>query len=806
MNIKLTLIWLCAAALIGCSTKKPVALPGKISENEVLLPNGWKLSPAGMQVDVGDLPLNFDISPDGRYAIVTNNGNGDQYISIVDLEKPGVVSNIPISRSWLGIRFYDKGSKFIVSAGDDNRLYIYTFSDGTASLRDSIIVGKPWPDEKIWLSGLDVDGDNQILFVVGQGNNSCYMIDLRTKNILHEISLPAKPYTCLVSRSSPYVYISSWGGAAVIVLDKRSGTITGQFPVGDHPTDMVESADGRRLFVANANLNTVSVIDLKSKSVTETIYAALYPNMTEGSTPDALTLSPDGKRLYIANADNNFVAVMDVSEPGKSRALGFIPTGWYPTCVRYRTASRQIIVANGKGSISKPNPKGPNPYIRNDKEEYIGSLLKGTLSLINDPSEDELADYTKRAFANTPVPHDSSRVPNGPNALPSGGSTKSPIRHIFYFIKENRTYDQVFGDMKEGNGDSSLCLFGESVTPNHHALARQFVLLDNFYCDAEVSADGHNWSMGAYATDYVEKTWPTQYSGRGGEYEYEGGFPMVYPSAGYLWDNCARHGVSYRSYGEFAENGKTLSDPDSALTKSLEGHIAPHYRSWDLDVSDLVRVHQWMAEFDEYERTGELPQFQIIKLPNDHTYGTRSGELTPKSYVAQNDYALGLIVDRITHSSYWKESAIFSIEDDAQNGPDHVDAHRTVALVISPYTKHGFVDHELYSTSSMVETMELILGLPPLSEYDASAMPMYNSFTAVADTTTYSARKPLTSLEERNNPKAFGQLRSNSMDFSDEDLAPEHELNEIIWKSVRGASSRMPAPVHSAFVRVSDRK
>ncbi|HUL44722.1 MAG TPA: bifunctional YncE family protein/alkaline phosphatase family protein [Bacteroidota bacterium] len=806
MNRKLFLYFLCAATMIGCSSKKPVALPGRTSENQVLLPNGWRLSPAGTQIDVGDLPLNLDISPDGKYAIVTNNGNGDQEVSIIDLNKPGVVAKLPLACSWLGIRFFDNGSRFVVSGGNEDKLFLYSLIQGTAALTDSIIIGKPWPDEKIWLSGLDVDEATGILYVVGQWNNSCYVIDLHAKKVLRRIALPSKPYTCLVSRFTPSLYVSSWGSAAVLVLDKRSGEILRQIPVGDHPTDMVESPDGKRLFVATANLNTVSAVDLQSNSVTETIYAALYPDMMEGSTPDALALSPDGKRLYIANADNNFLAVMDVSEPGKSRSLGFIPTGWYPTCVRYRASAHQLIVANGKGSISKPNPKGPNPYIRNEKEEYIGSLLKGTLSIINDPGTDELASYTKRAYENTPIPHDSSRIPDAPNAVPSTSNMASPIKHIFYFIKENRTYDQVFGDLKEGNGDSSLCLFGESVTPNLHALARQFVLLDNFYCDAEVSADGHNWSMGAYATDYVEKTWPTQYSGRGGEYEYEGGVPIVYPSAGYIWDNCARHGVTYRSYGEFAANGRTLTDEDSALTKSLDGHIAPHYRSWDLDVSDLVRVQQWMKEFDEYDRSGGLPQFQIIKLPNDHTYGSRSGELTPKAYVAQNDYALGLIVDRITHSSYWKESAIFSIEDDAQNGPDHVDAHRTEALVISPYTKHRFVDHEMYSTSSMVETMELILGLPSLSEYDASAMPMYSSFTARADTSTYSARKPLMNLQERNNPKAFGERMSRMMNFTDEDLAPERELNEIVWKSVRGTSSRMPAPVHSAFVRVADRK
>jgi hypothetical protein len=387
------------------------------------------------------------------------------------------------------------------------------------------------------------------------------------------------------------------------------------------------------------------------------------------------------------------------------------------------------------------------------------------------------------------------------NPVPPKIGAPSPMKHIFYIIKENRTYDQVFGDLKEGNGNPDLCLFPDAVTPNHHALAKQFVLLDNFYCDAEVSADGHNWSMAAYATDYVEKSWPTSYGGRGGEYEFEGGYPHTYPSNGFLWDNCHRHGVSYRNYGEWADTQDMPRDTAKALMPSLEGHVAPLYRGWDLNYSDVDRYKAWLAEFDRYDAEGGLPQFQVLKLPNDHTQGTRKGSLTPRAYVAQNDLALGLIVERISRSRYWKESAIFVIEDDAQNGPDHVDAHRTVALVISPWTKQGFVDSELYSTSSMVRTMELILGLPPLSQFDAAATPMYNSFAATSDFRPYTARPALLDITERNPDGAVGQERSNRLDFSAEDRIPDVEFSEIIWKAVKGADSVMPAPVRSASVR-----
>ena len=374
------------------------------------------------------------------------------------------------------------------------------------------------------------------------------------------------------------------------------------------------------------------------------------------------------------------------------------------------------------------------------------------------------------------------------------------IHHVIYIIKENRTYDQVLGDIGIGNSDPALCLFGDSVTPNIHALARQFVLYDNLYADAEVSADGHNWTMGAYATDYVEKTWPTEYGGRGGEYEYEGGYPDVYPASGYFWDNCMRNGVSYRTYGEFASNPGEGNDTAVGQIPSLLGHTAPRAHGWDLDYSDINRYNDWEKEFAAYEANGGLPAFQTIKLPNDHTSGTRRGTLTPRAFVAQNDQALGMIVDRISHSRYWATSAIFVIEDDAQNGPDHVDAHRTEALVISPWTKRHFVDSELYSTSSMVRTMELILGLPAMSQYDSSATPMFASFSTTPDTSGFVYRKALINLEERNGPGAWGGARSELMDFSQPDAAPDRELNEIVWRSVRGADARMPAPVRSAFV------
>lgn len=788
----------------GCSTDAPVRLPGQLNDGRIQLPNGWSLSPAGRALPAGELPLNMVLTPDERHAIVTNNGTGAQSLTVIATASWTVTQTLPVRKSWLGMRLSNDGTRLYLSGGNDNRILIFAFDSGTLSLVDSIALGAPRPQQKIWTGGLDVDDAAGRLYVLGRESDSVYAINLARRSVEQRAALPAKPYTCLLSPARDVLYVTLWGGSALALLDARTLALLDTIRVGDHPCDIVLDGNGSRVFVANANHNTVSVVDPARRRVIETITTSLTPTAPAGSTPNAVALDARGKRLFVANADNNYLAVFDVEERGKSRALGFIPTGWYPTSIRYVAGSKTILVANGKGSGSRANPGGPNPTRRNPAEEYIGSLFAGTVSAIPDPADSQLALYTHQVYANSPYTDAKRDHPLRPagNPIPGARNDSSPIKHVFYIIKENRTYDQVFGDMSEGNGDPSICLFPDSVTPNHHALAREFVLLDNFYCDAEVSADGHNWSMGAYATDYVEKSWPTMYGGRGGEYDYQGGAAIAAPSGGYLWDNCRRHGVSYRSYGEWAENPARAGDSAKALAPALEGHVAPFYIGWDMNFSDVERAKLWMKEFDEFERNGNLPQFQVMTLPNDHTEGTRKGSLTPRAYVAQNDLALGMIVERISRSRYWGKSVIFVIEDDAQNGPDHVDAHRTVALVVSPWTKRRFVDSELYSTTSMVRTMELILGLPPMTQFDAAATPMYASFAATPEMTPYRCRPARIDITQKNPSGAYGQERSGEMDFSKEDRVPDVEFSEIIWKAVRGAGSPMPPPVRSAFVRV----
>jgi YVTN family beta-propeller protein len=785
----------------GCAIPIRPELPGKLTDGKVRLPNGWYLSPAGVSVEVGELPLNMVVTPDERYVISTDDGTAEHSLTVVEIATWKVVQKIPLRKSWVGIRMFAHGTRILLSGGNDNRVDVYEFTAGRARRIDSLLIAPPRPAAKVWVGGVDIDEETGTVYAVGKENKSLNILRLADRTLVSSLTLPATPYTCLVSRAHPYLFVTLWGGAKVAFLDRRTSEIVRTVEVGDHPCEMIESPDGKRLFVANANTNTVSVIDIAGGRVSETLSSSLAPGMPYGSTPNGLALSADGKLLYIANADNNHLAVMDVSKEGGARSTGFIPTGWYPTSVRVLPSSGAVIVANGKGGQVKANPGGPSPEDSRRSKEYIGSLFLGTLALIQKPTDEDMRTYTRQVYENSKTERPPVIPPAGhPVPGPLGGT--SPIKHVFYIIKENRTYDQVFGDLDRGNGDPKLCIFGERVTPNLHALVRQFVVLDNFYADAEVSADGHNWTMGAYATDYTEKTWPTSYGGRGGEYEYEGGYPDVYPSGGYFWDNCLRHGVSYRTYGEFAENPERAGDSARGLLPSLAGHVAPFCMGWDMAYSDVRRAEDWAKEFDAYVKNGDLPSFQTIKLPNDHTEGTRKGKLTPRAYVAQNDVAVGMVVDRISHSPYWGSSAIFIIEDDAQNGADHVDAHRTEALVISPYVKHGYVDSELYSTSSMVRTMELLLGLPPLSQFDASATPMYASFTLAPDMTPYGALPANMPLDERNLAGAYGQERSEQMDFTSEDRIPDVELNDIVWRSVRGAGVPMPAPVRSAFVRV----
>ncbi|MGY3053045.1 YVTN family beta-propeller protein [Pedobacter sp. UYEF25] len=767
----------------------------------ILLPNGWSLSPAGTSLPLGDLPLNIQLSHNHQLLAVTNNGQSTQSIQLIDAKSDKILDEHPIKKAWYGLQFSADDKKLYVSGANDNIILVYPIAKQKIGTADTITLGKKWPN-KISPTGIAVNNSQTILYTVTKEDNSLYVVDLTTKKVKNRIPLGAEAYSCVLSPDQKRLYISLWGAEKVAIYDVKQQKITDGIAVENNPNEIILNKKGSVLYVANAGNNSVSVINTDSKKVVEVISASLFPTKLTGSTTNGLALSQDEKTLYIANADNNCLAVFDVSKPANSVSKGFIPTGWYPTSVK--SYGDKIWVANGKGFTSLPNPYGPQPISKNDDSDYqksptvkkevqyIGGLFKGTLSIIKQPNPDQLNIYSEQVRRNSPFQSENVNL-SVKNSIPFKLGESCPIKHVFYIIKENRTYDQILGDVKTGNGDSSLCLFPKSVTPNIHALANEFVLLDNFYVDAEVSADGHNWSMAAYANDYVEKSWPISYGGRGGTYDFEGTRKIAFPKDGFIWDYCERAGVSYRTYGEFTD-GKT------ANIKSLENHFCPGYAGFDMNIKDTTRFKSWREDFDLLLAQNKVPQFNTLRFSSDHTSGQKIGAFTPTAAVGDNDLAVGLFVDYLSHSSIWKESVVFVLEDDAQNGPDHVDAHRSPILVISPYAKRKEVNHTMYSTSGALRTMELILGLPPMSQYDAAAKPLFECFTSNPDFTPYKHLKSGNDLEARNIAVNGSSKKSALFNLKKEDSIPDLELNSVIWKSVNGEHSVMPAPRRSAFV------
>jgi len=776
---------------------------------KIMLPNSWTLQPAGRSMPLGDLPLNIAVSNSKKLIAVTNNGQSVQSIQLINPATEKILDNIVVAKCWYGLKFSTDEKFLYASGGNDNWILKYGIENNKLISKDTIILGKKgYPN--ISPAGIEINDALKKMYVVTKENNSLYTIDLTTKKIVQVLKLEEAGYSCLLSKNKKELYISVWGAKKVAIYDIASQKISTEINVGENPNELLLSKNGKYLFVANAGDNSVSVISTSNKKVLEVLNAALYPNAPTGSATNGIALSENQKTLYIANADNNYLAVFDCSTPGNSISKGFIPTGWYPTNVK--VIGKKIFTSNGKGFSSFSNKKGPNPTTKTqkvtyqmgeveknaNKTEYIGGLMKGTMSIIDEPGVMQLSRYTKTVYANTPYTKERETISKGEvgNPIPMLVGDASPIKYVFYIIKENRTYDQVLGDIKEGNGDTSLVLFGEKYTPNQHKLVKEFVLLDNFYVDGEVSADGHNWTMAANANDYLEKTWPTNYGGRGGKYDSEGKRDIASPDRGFIWDYCKRANISYRTYGEFADNYK----PNIPV---LENHFCPYYTSWDESVRDTTRFNQWRKEFDSLYKAGAVPQFNSLRFINDHTEGLRLGRPTPFAHVADNDWAVGLFVEYLSHHPIWKETAIFIVEDDAQNGPDHVDAHRSTAYVAGGFVKRNFVDHTMYSTSSMLRTMELILALPPMSQYDAAAEPMWRCFSSTYNATPFLAVPANISLDEKNIKNTASAKISATFDFSKEDRIPDLVFSEVIWKAVKGENSVMPAPVRSAFLKTN---
>ncbi|HEY9535132.1 MAG TPA: bifunctional YncE family protein/alkaline phosphatase family protein [Mucilaginibacter sp.] len=806
-----TKLLLSLAVTLTAALNVHAQLPGKIEQTgQVLLPNGWKLSPAGTSLPLGDLPLNIQLSPSGKMLAVTNNGQSTQSIQLIDPVNEKLIDEKVIGKLWYGLTFSHDEKHLYASGGNDNWIIDFDVRNKKLIPADTIkLAPAAYPKNKVCATGIAVNKANTLLYTVTKEDNSLYIIDLVTRQVKSTIKLKAEAYSCVLSPNEKTLYISVWNGGEVACYNTVTGAIS-SIPVGSHPNELLLNKKGTRLFVANANDNSVSIINTANNKITEVVSTSLFPTHLTGSTTNGLALSSDEKTLYIANADNNCLAVFDVSKSGSSQSRGFIPVGWYPTNVKI--LGKKILVSNGKGFTSMANPHGPMPIKKadnsgvhrgatNTKEQYIGGLFKGTLSFINTPGTEQLKAFTRQVYANTPFTEQKEKMAPGiaGNPIPRSKADKSPIKHVFYIIKENRTYDQVLGDITKGNGDTSLCLFGYKVTPNLHAIANEFVLPDNFYVDAEVSADGHNWSTAAYATDYIEKTWPTSYGGRGGDYGSEGVRKAVDPRDGYIWDYCKRAGVSYRSYGEFAAYGKTT-------IKALQGHLCVKMPGFNLNITDRFREKVWEHDFDSLLNINQVPQLNIVRMGNDHTSGQRKGAVSVIGAVADNDQGVGMLLEHLSHSPIWKESVVFILEDDAQNGSDHVDAHRSPIYIAGPYVKRDAVAHGMYSTSGALRTMELILGLPPMSQYDAAAMPMYDCFTATPNFKPFDLKPAQVDVNQRNVAVNKSSKISDSFNLADEDKVPDLLLNEVVWKAVKGENSVMPAPRRSAFVILEQKK
>jgi YVTN family beta-propeller protein len=822
----------------GAQTTRPVEgkpqHPGQTSEG-FLLPNGWTISPAGKQVTLTDLPLNIVPLSDNRYALVATSGFNKHSLSLIDLSAAKVVAEKKVDESWYGLAVSPTQDRIWWSGGGAGMLHTFdlnlaqpnlTASSPNAS--DLSALSREEQDriakERGFNSGLFLDPQGGVLYSLNINHGTISALSPKTCATMKTAACGIRPYDVVMTRNRQ-LYVSDWAGQAVLVVRPETLRVVARISVGEHPNQMALHPRDDRLFVACASSDYVSVIDTKLGIVSEIVKTALFPKGPKGSTPDALAVAPDGKTLYVANADNNCTAVIDISVPNHSQVKGFIPTGWYPTSVAVTPDGKTLLVGVGKGNQTKPNPlhtvesakepsangqpnaAGQSPPKPSSTYDYIGTLMSGALSIVPVPDDEQLKTYTCQVYRNCPYSDrflTRASLPGSENTpIPGRVGDPSPIKYVIYILKENRSYDQVFGDIKEGDGDPRLVMFGEKVTPNHHKLAREFVLLDNLYCNAEVSRNGHPWSTMAYATDYIERDWQLTYSNRAGVDDDDDGHLSNAPG-GFLWDACARAGLSYYSFGEFGKKASRYEAPDKR-DKRVHGldkdHICPNYGWIEKGVRrrDMDNVTIFKQKYDEFCEAKKMPRFIMMSLGEDHTYGTAVGKPTPRACVAGNDLALGQMVEHVSNGPYWQETAIFVIEDDAQNGPDHVDAHRTVGLMISPYVKRRHVDHSQYSTVSMIRTIELVLGLPPLSQYDAAARPMFASFTNTSDTAPYAHEAAQVDVYEKNTEKAYGAARSNRMDFSDWDLVKESEMNEILWHSIKGVDTPLPPPVRQAI-------
>ena len=801
------------AALAACRPQPPGS-PREgdpISSEPRRLPTGVTLDPAGRSFPVGQMPLAMIPAPEGDRVVLLLNGYRDEGVQVVEPATGRVLQTLVQPAAFIGLAFDAAGKRLYASGGNQDVIYRYDWSGGAATRADSIVLAaKPRSSPGTrYPAGLALSRDDRYLYVAENLVDSLAVIELASGSVVQRLPAGRYPYAVVVGPEGT-VYVSAWGGSQVSVFKtipaiesaasrlEAAGTIT----VGRHPSALLLSGDGGRLYVASASTDRVSVVDTRAARVVAELVDTVPGGPGEGSTPNALALAPNGRRLYVAEADNNAVAVFDLSSntsgvvasggAASDRLAGRIPVEWYPTALL--VARDTLLVANGKGRGTAPNQAdGPGPG-RVNRGGYTLSQLTGTLSTV------PLAGLDSAALR--PLALRVARA-NGWSRAPGTGAYP-PFQHVIYIIKENRTYDQVFGDLPQADGDTSLVFFPRAVSPNHHALAERFGIFDRFFVNAEVSADGHNWSAAAYATDYTEKTTQLNYSDRGRSYDYQGenrdvrpaeGEDAAEPAAGYLWDLARRRNITFRNFGEFA----TAEDGAAGgagwryvgLKPFLETHTDPAFPTFDLAISDQHRADVWLAALAGWEKDGTMPALQYICLPNDHTAGARAGSPTPRAYMADNDLALGRMIEALSKSRFWRSTVVFVLEDDAQNGSDHVDSHRAPVLVISAYNRPR-VWHRFTNTTDVLATIEEILSLNHLSQFDAFGRPLRGIFADAPDLTPYAALRPATPLDERNPAAGPGAEESARLDWSREDRVDDATFNRILWTAIKGPGRPYP--------------
>ncbi len=806
-----------AGALAGCTSAPSGALAA--ATDAPRLPTGVRLDPAGPRIDVGPLPLASVLSPDSSHILLLLNGWRLQGVQVVDRRSGAMVQTVEQPAAFIGLTFSPDGRTLYASGGNTDAIYRYDWASSRLTLRDSLIV-RERPDVRSngssYPAGIATSRDGRLLYVAENLADSLAVIDLATGRVTQRLPAGRYPYAVSVGNDG-VVFVSSWGTQELHVYDATPDNRLRQarpIVVGRHPSTLLLNRDGSRVFATSASTDAISVIDTRSRTVVTTLRDPTPANLGQGSAPLGMLLSADGTNLYVTEGDNNAVALFALSamtagtgSGTRDSLVGRVPVGWYPVALLRVGDTLHVIDAKGRGT--GPNPKLPQPGQTGKPDDravsYTSGQINGTITRI-----------PLSSFAPAALPALSARVAtaNNWNAIaPRNGMP--PIRHVIYVIKENRTYDQIFADMPQGDGDTTLLFFPRPVSPNHHALAERFGLFDRFFVNAEVSADGHNWSTAAYTTDYTQKTVPSNYSGRGRSYDFEGTnrgrIPLddgdddvAEPANGYLWDLAQLKGITFRNYGEFvAPDGATGDAPVGykGLKPFLRANTNREFPGYNLDIQDQRRADVWLRDLARFVAAGEMPQLQIVRLPNDHTHGASAGKPTPAAHMADNDLALGRMIDGLSRTKFWESTAVFVVEDDAQNGPDHVDSHRSVLLVISPWARAG-AHHRFVNTTDVIATMEALLGLATLSPYDHYGRPLREIWRPTADTRPYSALIPSTPLTERNPVRGTGAIDSKKLDLRYEDVAEEDLFNRILWSTIKGRAVPYPGTTRMSAAEV----